>query len=206
MRQLVTDVALIHDDQFAFLHFFDQRSKLILVKLLGEQRVDRIFQCSDLPWPGLTAAAEVLDDRRNLLIHARRRGYTQYRNLSNIFFSLNAYSAALEMCDQRIKSFVLTDDMKLSIRVFARQLADVIRDMKIESILTIAGYLDVPGVIAQKLHRIRKIKWHLRLTRAHEDKHFERMLGEKLQVLGVDVLKIDQNVVSGQESLQLHMW
>ena len=75
MRQLVADIRLLHDDQFAFLQLFDQRGKLVLVELLREQGIDRVLQRPDLSWPGLTAPTQVLDDRGHLLVHARGGRY-----------------------------------------------------------------------------------------------------------------------------------
>jgi hypothetical protein len=75
--------------------------------------------------------------------------------------------------------------------------------MKIQRILTISGNLYVLGVIAEQLHGIRKIERHFRLVRADKHEHLERVLGYEFQVLGVDVLEIDQDIICGHGGLPL---
>ena len=77
--------------------------------------------------------------------------------------------------------------------------------MKVQGVLTIATYFYVLGIVAEKLHGVREIKWYLRLARANKDEHFERMGSEKLQIPGLDVLEVNQYVVRGQGNLQIYM-
>ena len=107
MRQFVTDVALVHNDQFSFLQLFDQCREFGLVELLGEQRIDRIFKRSYLSRPGLAASPEVFYDCRNLLVATGRVRQPQQRNFRQVLFSLDAYSPAPEVIDQRVKPLSL---------------------------------------------------------------------------------------------------
>ena len=99
------------------------------------------------------------------------------------------------MPDQRVESLVPADNVKVRPGVLRGQSSNVIGNMEVQRILTVAGYFDVFAIPAERLQCPRQFKRHFGLTGTDENQDLERVPLKKLKVLGLNVLEIDEYVV-----------
>ena len=88
--------------------------------------------------------------------------------------------------------------MEVCIGVRTSQLPDVVGNMKIQRVITISIDLDILGIRSEYLESQSHLHWDFRLVCSEEDFDLESSAFQRDHVLGLDILKINQNEISFQ--------